>query len=230
MAVDEALLQSATEGVATLRFYAWNQPTLSLGYFQRCEDRQQHAASCGCPLVRRSSGGGAILHDRELTYSFAVPLQNRTSQFITTLYQTFHQTLIEVLKRWDFQASLCVNAVKLPAACEPFLCFERRSEGDVLAADSKIAGSAQRRRRGAVIQHGSVILNTSQYAPELPGLNDLADRVIAPKELLACWQQQLGDELDLSLYKESLSAEELQTANTLKREKFSQPTWTQRRP
>src|SRR5687767_13677741 len=77
MAVDEALLASAAAGVATLRFYTWSQPTLSLGYFQHAHQRDAHAASRSCPLVRRASGGGAILHDRELTYSLAVPLRQR---------------------------------------------------------------------------------------------------------------------------------------------------------
>src|SRR4051794_22517252 len=74
MALDEALLIDAeTSGVASLRFYSWREPTLSLGYFQRHTDRAGHAASAGCLLVRRASGGGAILHDRELTYSIALP-------------------------------------------------------------------------------------------------------------------------------------------------------------
>src|SRR5882724_9809402 len=74
MAVDEALLESAAvDGIATLRLYQWSEPTLSLGYFQPAADRQTHPASRECPLVRRASGGGAILHDRELTYSLAIP-------------------------------------------------------------------------------------------------------------------------------------------------------------
>src|SRR3954447_24341632 len=74
MAVDEALLIDAAEhNTAALRFYSWNEPTLSLGYFQNYADRHQHAASLACAVVRRQPGGGAILHDRELTYSLALP-------------------------------------------------------------------------------------------------------------------------------------------------------------
>ena len=76
MAVDETLLFDAAEnGTATLRFYSWDEPTLSLGYFQRYADREQHTASRTCAVVRRQTGGGAILHDRELTYSLALPAQ-----------------------------------------------------------------------------------------------------------------------------------------------------------
>src|SRR6188474_2624923 len=74
MAVDEALLETAAiSGLATLRFYTWQEPTLSLGYFQSAVDRDHHPDGRDCPLVRRASGGGAIIHDRELTYSIALP-------------------------------------------------------------------------------------------------------------------------------------------------------------
>src|ERR1700690_2091076 len=74
MALDEALLEAAqNEGIATLRFYSWREATLSLGYFQGAADRRLHQASADCASVRRASGGGAILHDCELTYSIALP-------------------------------------------------------------------------------------------------------------------------------------------------------------
>ncbi len=74
MAVDEVLLDwSAQSGGYAWRFYRWDEPTLSLGYFQPYEDRQRHPPSRACPAVRRATGGGAILHDAELTYSLAVP-------------------------------------------------------------------------------------------------------------------------------------------------------------
>ena len=75
MAVDEALLRSAGESrQLTLRVYQWEQPTLSLGYFQAHERPAEHAASQPCPVVRRATGGGAIVHDREITYSLTAPV------------------------------------------------------------------------------------------------------------------------------------------------------------
>src|SRR5262245_22040097 len=95
MAVDEVLLVDAAENnVATLRFYGWNEPTLSLGYFQRYEDRQQHAASRECAIVRRQTGGGAILHDRELTYSLVLPPRHPFAKQNEKLYQAVHQVFI----------------------------------------------------------------------------------------------------------------------------------------
>ena len=74
MAVDETLLEAAAaEGLCSLRFYQWAEPTLSLGYFQAYADRNQHEASRQSAVVRRASGGGAIMHDFDVTYSLAVP-------------------------------------------------------------------------------------------------------------------------------------------------------------
>lgn len=73
MALDQALLDECQEQ-PVLRFYRWSQPTLSLGYFQKHQQREGHQPSIDCPMLRRSTGGGAILHDHELTYSLLVPL------------------------------------------------------------------------------------------------------------------------------------------------------------
>src|SRR5262245_35643732 len=107
MAVDEVLLETAAiAGRATLRFYAWQEPTLSLGYFQSVADRHQHPASCDCPIVRRPSGGGAILHDRELTYSIALPQSQAQSKAAHDLYAVFHQSLIATLGELGIAAEL----------------------------------------------------------------------------------------------------------------------------
>src|SRR6185369_7453569 len=98
MAVDEVLLLDAAEnGTAALRFYSWSEPTLSLGYFQRYSDREQHAASRACAIVRRQTGGGAILHDRELTYSLVLPEPHPFAKRSPQLYTTVHQAIIESL-------------------------------------------------------------------------------------------------------------------------------------
>ncbi len=141
MAVDQVLLEAATAGQTTLRCYAWAQPTLSLGYFQSVDDRLQHAASQSCRLVRRHSGGGAILHHHELTYSFATPSAPRLNQDPLRLYRIFHQSLVEALAHREISARLCSVAVE-SAGPPPFLCFQRHTAGDVLLGAHKVAGSA----------------------------------------------------------------------------------------
>ena len=153
MAVDEVLLQTAASaGKTILRFYEWSKPTLSLGYFQKQEDRQGHVPSKSCPIVRRSTGGGAILHDCELTYCFAVPAEDNTTKSRLRLYNTFHQTLIRALTDWGIEASqqtttLSGNSDK----SRDFLCFRQLSTGDVLIHARKVAGSAQRRTRQSIM-------------------------------------------------------------------------------
>ena len=110
MAVDEVLWQwSAETGRPCWRFYRWQEATLSLGYFQAYEDRGRHAASRDCPVVRRPSGGGAIIHDAELTYSFALPREHRLAGRPVRLYEIVHATLIDVLADRGVAASLCVK-------------------------------------------------------------------------------------------------------------------------
>jgi lipoate-protein ligase A len=229
MAVDEALLESATSGVTTLRFYQWSEPTLSLGYFQSRADREQHWASLHCPLVRRASGGGAILHDCELTYSFAAPVAERFAASVERLYSAFHETLIEALAEFDIQASVCERSPARPRSAEPFLCFQRRSRGDVLLGESKICGSAQRRRRGAVVQHGSVLLRRSAAAPELAGISELTQTPIEAVELGNRWRALISTQLLLALGHAELTEHESERASTIAREQFSAPEWLDRR-
>lgn len=225
MAVDEMLLEQA-QG-ATLRFYGWRQPTLSLGYFQSYDERLAHLPSTNCTAVRRTTGGGAILHDRELTYCFTAACEEGWRWSAQDLYDAFHQTLIECLADYG----VCATLANPPPtdAPQPFLCFQRRAEGDVLLGQFKIAGSAQRRRRQAILQHGSVLIARSPFAPELPGICDLTQAVIDRRELAEAWRERVSRRLGLSLYPSELTEAEEQRASRIESEIFSLPDWTKRR-
>ena len=233
MAVDEALLEAAATGQATLRFYQWNEATLSLGYFQAAGERRQQPASGNCPLVRRASGGGAIVHDRELTYSFAVPIRQRLGEKSAAVYDLFHRTLAATLDKLGAPASLCQPAGSQPAdgaaKSAPFLCFQRRTPGDVLLGPHKIAGSAQRRQRGGLLQHGSILLARSPSAPELPGLAEFAPGPIPGPDLATQWAIALAQELGARLETAELSAAELARAAQVEVERFATDEWTLRR-
>ena len=230
MAVDETLLEwSEQSGGCCWRFYRWQPATLSLGYFQVYEARRRHAASLGCPAVRRPSGGGAILHDRELTYSLVVPRSHPLGAQRHRLYETVHNTLIEVLSAAGIGATLCQGAEKRGRDPEPFLCFQRRAAGDVLVGPVKIAGSAQRRSRGAVLQHGSVLLARSAAAPELPGLADVTGTPIQQEQLAGDWLDRLAERLALTWHREPLSDGERERAAALVRKKYGSDRWTRHR-
>lgn len=227
MAVDEVLLQNAAElGHPTLRFYGWRQPTLSLGYFQKVEDRALHSASQSCTLIRRASGGGAIMHDRELTYSFAYPTGSRWSDTEQT-YLDFHETLVEVLAEQEVAGELHDEQKGLSR--EAFLCFQRRAVGDVTLAGNKIMGSAQRRAKNAVLQHGSLLMEQSAFAPELPGLRELSDMKVKLDGFIDCWLQKLSVRLKVHVFNGQLTDMEKRDAKALCQSKFERDTWTSRR-
>ena len=230
MSVDQALLeQAATSGQGALRFYAWQEPTLSLGYFQPWQERERHAASLRCACVRRSSGGGAILHDQELTYSIAVPPGHRLARRAEELYETVHASLTGLLyERLGIVAILAEKRAPVSGA-EAFLCFQRRAGGDVVIGDTKVAGSAQRRFRGAVLQHGSILLRRSEWASELPGLDAFSDQPIAWRLLASWWQQPLATALGLTLIDSELGSGEIRLAEQIAECRYSQVAWTRRR-
>lgn len=249
MAVDEALLQAAVdENVATLRLYQWNEPTLSLGYFQRYADRDTHAASRSCAIVRRQSGGGAILHDRELTYSLTLPPSHPVTRDATALYTAVHDAFIRILaprltgsaSGWRLRLN-CATASP-PADGEPFLCFLRRARGDLLVERNsnggqsndpllayKILGSAQRRHRGAILQHGSLLLEQSPDAPELPGWQELVGDYATPDEIAALLPEELSGLVANPWQESALPASIAEAAKSIENAKYSDSSWTRRR-
>ena len=229
MAVDEALLEAAAEGQGTLRFYRWSEPTLSLGYFQQYPDRWQHEPSRQCAVVRRPSGGGAILHDIELTYSLAIPATHPLAADRLGCYRAMHAALVEALADWGVQAVVLQQADKELHHRQPFLCFQRRAPGDVLVDGVKIAGSAQRRCRGAVLQHGSVLLGQSAAAPELPGLADLSGKQVDHRQLLDAWLQRLALAAPLGWQIGVLPADRRSRAAELVDIKYGGAAWTENR-
>ncbi len=254
MAVDEVLLADAAEnGIATLRMYQWIEPTLSLGYFQKYDDRRQHAASRECACVRRQTGGGAILHDRELTYSLALPGNHPLTRQTESLYASIHDAFIAALtpmlggehSRWILLRR--DREANLPAREEPFLCFQRRASGDVVlrsretliapgrdatrpaSPDWKILGSAQRRHRGAILQHGSLLLHTSLAAPELSGLSELVRTDVSTDKLSTAIIDAILRVLSLRMAPADLPPDLESNARQLANNKYGSASWTKRR-
>jgi len=234
MAVDEMLLEAAAEqGTATLRFYRWTPATLSLGYFQNVADRLSHAASGKCPVVRRASGGGALVHDAEVTYSLSLPAGHRLAADPETLYRRMHGTLVGLLAELGVAAQM--NEVALvPLGGEPFLCFDRRAVGDVVVGAHKICGSAQRRRKGGVLQHGGVLLTRSAAAPELPGLSELADmsaehRPFEADAFARAWLARFQADIHPCRPAEPYTEAERKRIESFRAGKYADDSWTNRR-
>jgi lipoate-protein ligase A len=148
--------------------------------------------------VRRLSGGGAIVHHHEVTYSLCIPAGHPLAVQPSRLYRRVHEGIAAALVALGVildargEATLDSDSDEQSAPLstlnvQPFLCFLRRNPDDLVRAGSKVAGSAQRRRRGALLQHGSLVLAASPDAPEVIGLCELTHVELS----LACVRQRL---------------------------------------
>ncbi len=209
MAADEVMLESAVAGLAALRFYAWAPPTLSLGYFQRHEERLRHPALAALPWVRRATGGGAIEHDGDLTYAIALPAAIRKGRTPAEWHCRLHQVLADLLRRRGIAVE--VMAGPRPTRAQlPYSCFAVPQPGDVVLNGRKVIGAAQRVRLGAVLQHGSIQLaNLASFADELAG--------------------GMAAALNLVAQSDSWSPDELARIQRLVSTRYGHKDWNQRR-
>lgn len=206
MAADEVLLdRAATQSAATFRWYRWSEPTLSLGYFQNAAEVDFDPRWKDLPKVRRLTGGGAILHHHEWTYSIAVPSRHLLVKRPEELYDVVHLAIVECLRTCGYSATL--RGETRPQSPEPMLCFSRCDSHDVILSGRKILGSAQRRRKGAILQHGSLLLRSSPWTPEHPGIEDLVPEGRFAMTELATVPQRLAERFSAT----ELSAEEEQS-------------------
>ena len=164
MAVDSALMASASHReFGVWRTYAWSHPTVSFGRHEATRNRfsPESLAVTGLDAVRRPTGGRALLHDAEVTYSVTLPIGDRTPW--KAIYASVNRILLAALR------SLGVNAELVPVSGTSTLrpdgplCFEQPSPGEIVVEGAKISGSAAWRERGAYLQHGSILLHDGQH-------------------------------------------------------------------
>jgi lipoate-protein ligase A len=161
MAIDEALVARArTTGECVLRIYGWARPTLSFGRNQTALGRYDagRLEQQALDVVRRPTGGRAVLHDREVTYSVTAPVCDAGA--LRESYQRINRLLIDALRTLGVD----VEVAEQTRAPKPDLtpCFELPSPGELTAGGRKLAGSAQWREHGALLQHGSILVDGDQ--------------------------------------------------------------------
>lgn len=226
MARDEALLLSAADrGVASLRFYTWNEATLSLGYFQPAADRSTLAE---LPWVRRATGGAAIVHHHELTYALALPPGKSWQPAGESWICRLHHLVQAILREHGLIAHgvVCGEEARLGSV----LCFLHQTPADLTLNGSKITGSAQRKLRGAMLQHGSILLRRSPYASDLPGINDAAGReLFTPESLSQLLTKAFATETGWNVIPEVWSEAECADTNRIHAEKYANPAWNEKR-
>ena len=192
MAIDEALLESVQRGgPPVVRFYTWEPACLSLGRNQPARDLYDgaRAAAAGIDIVRRPTGGLAVLHDRELTYCVLAPLDALGGP--RAAYAAINAALVAGLRALGLPVEQAAGAGRrgpLHADDEP--CFRTAAAGEVVAMGRKLVGSAQRCEGRALLQHGSILLSGSQarvadlHATRHAGMS--TDGSVTLEELLGC--------------------------------------------
>lgn len=161
MAVDHALMARARlTGERVLRVYRWASPTLSLGRHQAARNLidSQRARALGVSLVRRPTGGRALLHHREVTYSVTAPLS--ADESVRDWYQSINAILLRALRALGVDAQVAPPARAIQPSTAS--CFAQPDEGEITVDGRKLVGSALLRQDGALLQHGSILLDDDQ--------------------------------------------------------------------
>jgi lipoate-protein ligase A len=256
MAVDEAILLAAAEGQAppTLRFFAWEPACLSLGYAQPLTDVDvDRLAARGWSLVRRPTGGRAILHTDELTYSAIARMDE--PRVVGGVLESYRQLSAGLLRGLEI-LGLAVRADK--GAARPNaeamdargpVCFEVPSSYEITAGDRKLLGSAQVRKRGVVLQHGTLPLtgdisricealrfdNEEERARARERVRQRATTVAAILRREVSWGQAMdamargfAEALNLTLGQSTLTPGEIATMHKLVEEKYGATGWNHR--
>ena len=225
-AADEVLLEAAVAGVASLRFYGWTTATVSLGYFQPERVRLEDERLAGLPFVRRPSGGGTLVHHHEITYAFGLP-PGPPWQAGESWLARMHRLIAAALARLGVTAR-----AHAPAGDEPFhgfLCFQHFTAGDLLIGPGKVVGSAQRRQRRALLQHGSILLAASPYAPALPGIRELSGVDLPVADTWAALGQEWVRQIGWALHPAAWTGAERQRLADLAVAKYGRDDWNRKR-
>jgi lipoate-protein ligase A len=224
MAADEVLLGTAAEkGIASLRVYGWTKATVSLGYFQPAEVRARHARWAQLPWVRRPSGGKTLVHHHELTYALALP-----AGFDPGWMPRMHERVIlPALARLGLVGR--VSTAQCARLTGEVLCFEEQAPGDLVCSESKVTGSAQRKHRRGLLQHGAILLAQSEFAPELPGIKELTGVDLSVEVLQEVLLAEFRRETAWDSLPGTWSAEEERTLGELAAQKYGAPEWNDKR-
>ncbi len=228
MACDAALLDRASRGAGppTLRFYEWDPGTISLGQHQPPPDAAAEAAmaAAGVGWVRRPTGGRAVWHGppgAELTYAVVAPLSGRLAGGLLDAYRAIHEALADGFHRLGADVHLApARGARPPGPRDRRACFAASVPGEIHAGGRKLVGSAQRRSRGALLQHGSIPLAGTQDPLEAiwPGclptggattVAEAAGRVVPTVELAEALAEALARALSIELLPAGLGKDEL---------------------
>ncbi len=259
MALDEALLEWHSKGKIppTIRFYGWDPATLSIGYFQKVEKEIDLDAveKYGLGFVRRPTGGRGVLHDQELTYSVIVSEDHpEMPKTVTEAYRVISEGILEGFKNLGLNAYFAIPrtdeekaGLKSPRSA---VCFDAPSWYELVVEGRKVAGSAQTRQKGVILQHGSILLDIDEemlfnlfkysndrvkermqraFKNKAVAANTLRDKPITIEEAKRAFKLGFEVGLDIELEPYELTAEELDYVNQLAKDKYENDEWNFKR-
>ncbi len=255
MALDEALLNWHSEGLIppVIRFYSWQPAALSIGYFQKVEKEIDMEAvnRLGLGFVRRPTGGRGVLHEHELTYSIIVSEDYPDMpETVTEAYRVLSEGLLEGFKNLGLDAYFSVPDtdekradLKKPKSA---VCFDAPSWYEMVVEGKKVAGSAQTRQKGVILQHGAILIDldaekllsvfkfSSEQAKErmrakIPekavSINSLREEPATAEECVRAFKSGFEQALSIDLQPYHLSEQQLADVKALEEKKYANAEW-----
>ncbi|MFO1443495.1 lipoate--protein ligase family protein [Bacillus sp. Bva_UNVM-123] len=259
MALDEALLDWNSEGQfpPTIRFYGWNPPSLSIGYFQKVEKEINMEAVKKHKLgfVRRPTGGRGVLHEHELTYSVIVSEEHpNMPQSVTEAYRVISEGILKGFHHLGMEAYFAVpktieerESLKNPRSA---VCFDAPSWYELVVEGRKVAGSAQTRQKGVILQHGSILLDIEEeklfslfnypnervkermqkaFKNKAVAINEISKTRVTLEQAKEAFKKGFEEGLHIELEPYELSVDEMAYVTKIAKERYEQDEWNFKR-
>ena len=259
MAMDEALLYWHSEKLIppVIRFYGWNPATLSVGYFQHVEKEinMEAVERYGLGFVRRPTGGRGVLHDQELTYSVIVSEEHpEMPATVTEAYRVISEGILEGFKELGLDAYFAIprtekekESLKNPRSS---VCFDAPSWYELVVEGRKVAGSAQTRQKGVILQHGSILIDLDEdklfdlflnphdrvrermqrsFKNKAVAINEISDRTCTIDDARVAFKKGFEKGLNIELVPYELTDEELAFVHHLAKTKYATDDWNYKR-
>jgi lipoate-protein ligase A len=239
MALDEAISEAVRRGLSppTLRIYQWEYPSISIGHFQRASDiNMDYCSQKGYPLVRRPTGGRAILHNDEITYSLSTRFDSNIFKgSLHEDYSIISNAILSALKLCGIDAR--ISHLKRQRRQRSPACFKSVSYGEITVEGKKLTGNAQKRYADGFLQQGSIPISIDRL--ELKQLfNEEFDDVIGIKEILSditlndlrnALKKGFEETLNVKMISDDPTDLEIRLARELEAKKYSTDGWNLRR-
>ena len=255
MALDEALLDWNSQGKfpPVIRFYGWNPATLSIGYFQKVEKEidMEAVRNQNVGFVRRPTGGRAVLHEHELTYSVIVPESHpEMPKTVMEAYRIISEGILKGFHQLGLDAHFAVpqtkedrEALKSPHTA---VCFDAPSWYELVVEGRKVAGSAQTRQKGVILQHGSILIDVDEdklfslfkfpndrvkermqrsFKNKAVAINEISPKKVTLEEVKQAFEVGFAEGLNITLEPYQLTADEMSVVMDIAKTRYENDEW-----